>query len=87
MAENRSTTETMVLLAIGGVVGAALGILFAPAPGKETRENVGNWLKDQKEKGEDMWKEGAEKLAAKKEQVKAAYAAGRESYLSNSEKS
>ena len=34
-----------------------------------------------------MWKEGTEKLAAKKEQVKAAVAAGREAYLGNSEKS
>jgi gas vesicle protein len=38
-------------LLIGAVIGAALGVLYAPAKGEETRENVSNWIRTQREKG------------------------------------
>ncbi|MCG2724777.1 MAG: YtxH domain-containing protein [Elusimicrobia bacterium] len=31
---------------LGGIIGAALGILFAPAAGKKTRKQVGEWLEN-----------------------------------------
>lgn len=45
---------------VGGLIGAALGILFAPKAGKETREQLGDWMDDTKE----MAKENIEKLEA-----------------------
>ncbi len=38
---------------IGGAVGAATGILFAPKPGKEIRADI-------KEKKDEVWEEGKE---------------------------
>ena len=42
MSENKGSTMLEVTLAflLGGAVGAALGVLFAPAAGKETREKI-----------------------------------------------
>lgn len=35
----------------GAVIGAVLGVLFAPSSGEETRRNIGGWLKERREKG------------------------------------
>lgn len=86
MSENRGSTVLEVTLAflLGGAVGAALGVLFAPAAGKETREKI----KDTAEKVRgsvldnydtvlDRTREGIGKVKdfidEKKDRVKAAY--------------
>ncbi|MBI5245656.1 MAG: YtxH domain-containing protein [Elusimicrobia bacterium] len=35
----------------GTVIGAALGVLFAPKAGSETREELSLWLKEKRAKG------------------------------------
>ena len=86
MSENKGSTMLEVTLAflLGGAVGAALGVLFAPAAGKETREKI----KDTAEKVRgtvldsydtvlDKTREGIGKvkdfIEEKKDRVKAAY--------------
>lgn len=86
MSENKGSTMLEVTLAflLGGAVGAALGVLFAPAAGKETREKI----KDTAEKMRgtvldsydtvlDRTREGIGKvkdfIEEKKDRVKAAY--------------
>jgi len=86
MSENRGSTILEVTLAflLGGIVGAAAGVLFAPAAGKETREK----LKDTAEKVRDSMidtydtvldksREGIDKMKdfveEKKERVRATY--------------
>ncbi|MEW5950916.1 MAG: YtxH domain-containing protein [Elusimicrobia bacterium] len=68
MSEHRNG-EVLTAFLLGGVIGAALGILFAPASGKVTRERLNDWLE---EKGENA-KEALEKLESeikkKKEQL------------------
>ena len=36
----------------GAAIGAALGVLFAPKAGRETREDVSRWLEEKKEKSQ-----------------------------------
>ncbi len=76
-------------LVIGGLIGAALGILYAPKSGKETREEISHTaeelLKKTKAQYEDVYKK-IEKLAdrekelllGKKEKIKKALEAGAE---------
>jgi gas vesicle protein len=62
MSNDRS--NALVALLAGLAAGAALGILFAPASGKETRENIrrkgreyGEGLHDLVKEGMDQWAE------------------------------
>ncbi len=59
MAEN-SGGEIVGAFLVGGLIGAALGILFAPASGKQTREKIVDWT----EETTDAAKEKLEKLEA-----------------------
>lgn len=65
----------------GAAIGAGLALLFAPRPGKETREIVGKWLKKKTEDGKELVEKGKEEILHKKEQVSAAYTAGKKAYV------
>ena len=67
--------------AAGFVVGAAVGLLFAHKSGQETREKLGDWLKDQRDKGQEILNKIKEEGLHKKHQVSAAIKAGREAYV------
>ena len=62
MSENRGG-EIIGAFVLGGLIGAALGILFAPKAGKETREQLNTWMDETKEKAK-------EKLAKLEEEIK-----------------
>lgn len=59
MSENRGS-EIIGAFLVGGIIGAVLGVLYAPAKGSETREKLGDWMDETKEKT----KETIEKLEA-----------------------
>jgi gas vesicle protein len=74
-------------LLVGGLIGAALGILYAPRSGKETREGLRNSTEELLEKAKCQYEEAykkIEKLAdrekelyiGKKERLKKAFEAG-----------
>ena len=63
---------------LGTAVGAGLGILFAPKSGKETREELADWLDDRREKGADFLARMKEKVPEKKDQFVAAVKAGKQ---------
>ena len=65
MSEHRGG-EIIGAFIVGGLIGAALGMLFAPARGEETREKLGEWFDENKEKA----KEKLEKLEAEIKQRK-----------------
>ncbi|MCX5786735.1 MAG: YtxH domain-containing protein [Elusimicrobia bacterium] len=68
MSENR-TGEVVSAFLLGGLIGAALGILFAPASGKETREKVGDWMDETKEKAKEKLAKLEEEIKHRKDQL------------------
>jgi gas vesicle protein len=80
MAEHDNSGETVLAFLLGGVVGAAIGILLAPSSGEETRRKIGDWLDESRKKAGDFVEEKREILHAKKEQVSAAWEAGKKAY-------
>lgn len=64
----------------GAAIGAALGVLLAPRAGRETREQLNDWLKDRRVKGEELLARVKEEAAAKKEAVGAAARAAKQAY-------
>ena len=69
MAEKNSG-EVILAFLLGGIIGACLGILFAPASGKETRKKINVVLKDLGEKAEELFEEGKEKVQEVVEETK-----------------
>lgn len=90
MSENNSG-EVILAFILGGIIGAAAGILYAPKAGKETREQLkglGEEFADKiehfggevKVKAESAFSEGKEKLAAQKQRIESAIQAGKKAY-------
>ncbi|TBR24916.1 YtxH domain-containing protein [bacterium] len=82
MADN-NTGENIMALFIGALVGGALGILFAPRKGCETREAIADWLEEKREKTKEFVQHEKETLHAKKDQMEAAWEAGKKAYREN----
>ena len=68
MAENKGG-EIIGAFVVGGLIGAALGILFAPAAGKETREKMCDWMEETKEKAKEKIEKLEEEIKRRKEQL------------------
>jgi gas vesicle protein len=59
MSDDRSSASSVMLsFILGGLTGAALAILFAPRSGEETRELLGEKLKEGTDRGR-QWRERA----------------------------
>lgn len=48
----------------GAAIGAALGVLFAPKAGRETRKDMSQWLKEKREAGRVEYRAMKEALEA-----------------------
>ena len=62
-------SKIIVALLAGVAVGAALGLLFAPESGKETRDRLSKTLKDLGDTIKDLSDEGLDNLSDAVEQV------------------
>lgn len=82
MADN-NTGENIMALFIGALIGGTLGILFAPRKGCETREAIADWLEEKREKTKEFVREEKDALHHKKDQMEAAWEAGKKAYREN----
>lgn len=55
----------------GAAIGAALGVLFAPKAGSETRGQMSLWLKEKKEKGRHGYQAMKEALESGRRNLRA----------------
>ncbi|MEK7746206.1 MAG: YtxH domain-containing protein [Elusimicrobiota bacterium] len=79
MSENNSGEGVLAFL-LGGVVGAAVGLLLAPCSGDETRHKIGDWFDENRDRARRLLEKEREFLHSKKEQVGAASEAGKQAY-------
>jgi gas vesicle protein len=56
MSDDRNSGASGIILSflMGGLTGAALAILFAPRSGRETRELLGDRIREGQEKGREL---------------------------------
>jgi gas vesicle protein len=59
MSDN--SRDLLAGLLIGGLIGAALGILYAPKSGKETRDEIAGKAKDFVDKAKEEYEKAIEK--------------------------
>lgn len=72
--------SSLIYFLAGAAAGAVLGVLFAPRAGGETREQLGDWLKERREKGADLLHRVKDESLVKKEAVVAAAKAAKDAY-------
>jgi len=64
MSDSTGQTTGLMFLSfvVGAIVGGTLGILFAPKPGAETREDIARFAGDVKKETEKLTKAAVEKI-------------------------
>ncbi len=94
---NRGSGAMVLAFFIGGLVGAGVALLFAPQPGKETRQKIRELAEEAKEKAIKCADEAKSKVTStvemskglveeKKALITSAVEAGKEAYAKEKEK-
>jgi gas vesicle protein len=78
--EGNSTGSVLVAFALGAIAGAAIALLYAPAPGEETRRRLAEKAREGREKAGQMAREGREFVKRQRETVTAAVEEGRDAF-------
>ena len=60
MNEQSNAGSALLSFLVGAAIGTVAGLLFAPRPGRETRERLQDLLEDLQGKGQEMMDEGRE---------------------------
>lgn len=96
MSDEKNIGKIVLSFFLGGLVGAAMGVLFAPLSGSETRKKIKSTSIDAKDKALEkleaaktgashLLEQGKEKITGVKSQVHAAVEAGKEAYKGKKE--
>mgnify|MGYP001772860177 CR=1 FL=1 len=70
MSQQQNNNSNILSFLLGLTVGAILGILFAPAEGKETRKKLAKYIEDLEEKSEDIINKGKKFVEEETDKVK-----------------
>jgi gas vesicle protein len=81
MADNGSSAGTvLVSFMLGAIAGAAVALLYAPAPGEETRRRLGEKAREGRDKAERLAREGREFFDRQRDSLTTAVERGREAF-------
>ena len=75
-----SAATVMLAFLVGAIGGAALALLFAPAPGEETRKFLKDRAKEGRDRAADAVEKGREAVKEGREVISQAIERGREVY-------
>ena len=67
--EDKNSGSSVLSFILGGLIGASLGILFAPAAGKETRKKLKILLEQLDDESRELYEEFKGKASAGKRRV------------------
>jgi gas vesicle protein len=70
----------MMAFLLGAISGAALALLYAPAPGEDTRRRLGEKAREGKGLAEDVAKRGREFANRQRQSLTSALERGKEAY-------
>ncbi len=80
MTKNAMLRKPLIFV-VGGIVGTGAALLFAPASGKETRDKIGGFTADMKERAKCYAVRGRDKMTSTAKKTKG-YFSGRKSLFS-----
>jgi gas vesicle protein len=80
MSSRDEAGTNVAFFILGGVIGAAAGILLAPRSGKETRAKLEDWLEAKRERSTELLAELKELSQEKREQIIAAAKSAKQAY-------
>ncbi|MDP3542884.1 MAG: YtxH domain-containing protein [Elusimicrobiota bacterium] len=86
MARDNEGLGGALLFVTGAAIGAALGVLFAPRSGTDTREQLADWLKERREKGADLINTVKDESLAKKDAIVNAAKAAKQAFVDTNSK-
>jgi gas vesicle protein len=75
-----SAGTVLVAFALGALAGAAVALLYAPAPGDETRRRLADKAREARERAEALAREGREFVDRQRETIGAAVDRGRDAF-------
>ena len=73
MATENNGSSFFTGLLLGTIIGAVLGLLFAPQPGEKTREQLRSRVDEFVSLGKSAWEEGKEAASQKSDELKAKF--------------
>lgn len=71
--DNGKTGAVITSFLLGGIIGAALGVLLAPRSGKETREQLNEWFDETVAKNKERMEKLGDELKNRKDQIAHAF--------------
>ena len=97
MGEGNDSTNKVVFFLVGGAIGAAIALLFAPKSGAETRALIGdkaregrdyltNKSQELKEQAANYVDKGREVINSQKDRIASALEAGKQAYRDEKER-
>src|SRR5262249_9187262 len=98
MAENDNISNNVIYFLVGGAIGAAIALLFAPKSGAETRALIGDKAREGREyltaKSQELKEQaatyvdkGREVINTQKDRLTSALEAGKQAYREEKERS
>ncbi len=78
--DGSSAGSVLVAFALGALAGAAVALLYAPAPGEETRRRLADRAREGRERAKGLARDGREFVQRQRDNLGAAVEHGRETF-------